>query len=240
MKKIIAFLAGVSQFFFLPCYGEAVSCDWTKELCAENIYSDYFDLQGGVSQACRGSLNNALHSIPPELRKFLSERISKKRKKYAFVKVSFQEAKKQQYSGTVHGVPSLYAVPDTIYTSTDICARINEVMVHEIGHLIHFAIMENHPSQANKWSRLWSDVYRRAGSPKDPVAYIGKHCGARRPCPFLGWKDADNEMEGFARLVEVRVKEHARNTTHPDYVRKTRFMDELIKYARRKFQGPTK
>ena len=232
MKKAIVW--GLSLLAF-PCYGEAVTC-WTKGVCAKTVYSEYFELRGGVSQMCRASLNNALHSIPLSLRGFLSERISKKRKKYAFIKVSFEEAKKQNYSGTVHGVPSLYAGGSAIYTVSNNCARIDTVIIHEIGHLIHFAIKENHPSWANRWSSLWNNVYRRAGSPKDPVDYIGKRCGGGRPCPFLGWKDADNEEEGFAVLVEVTVdKKRYYNTTHPDYVRKTRFMSQLIKYAERRF-----
>ena len=114
-------------------------------------------------------------------------------------------------------------------------AFLMTVLIHEIGHLIHFAIEENHWTYAKKWSQLWHDVYKRAGSPKDPIAYIGKHCNSRS-CPFLGWKDADNEREGFANLVEVIVrKQNLELPKHPDYIMKWNFINELIEYSKQKF-----
>ena len=184
-----------------------------------------FDLEG-ISQSCEESLNNSLESLPRNIRWLLTD-AKRKGMKFKFKKVSFEEAQKTKFAGTVYGVPIAYASSDTIFISSEYCPRINGNLTHEIGHIIHSVIKSNYPTLANEWSDLWQDIYRRnTSSSNSPTSY---HC-PNNNCAFIGWKDLDNENEGFAQLIHLSTdsyRQYWEDNTNPDFLLKLEFLSKL-------------
>lgn len=191
---------------------------------SDKIVDSYFNLEGNVTSSCYESLRNSLLVIPPEIRRYLMEEIHKRKSKYTFKRVSFEEAQNGLYPGTTHGIPVYFASGTTIFHATNHCARYSAMMTHEIGHLIHSSIQINHPKLANQWTKLWSDIFKKHGSPKDPVGFP---CPADN-CPFIGWKDVDSEDEGFAQLILAGTSHgHWQGNRHPDFLKKMKFLEAI-------------
>ena len=195
----------------------------------ESIFKHpYFKLEGNVSQSCRESLVNSFAELPEGIQYYLLEEINRRGEKYIFKRISFEEAKNTLYRGTVHGVPVFSPFPHTILHTSNVChGRIDRTIVHEIGHLVYASIQINRPLLAQKWSKLWQSIFKRNGSPQDPLSIQCTY----NDCPFIGWKDADNESEGFAQLITVSIpqaEEQKNSNKNPDYLKKMEFLDELI------------
>ena len=187
----------------------------------------YFKLEGNVSQSCRKSLVNSFEELPEGIQYYLLEEMNRRGEKYIFKRVSFEEAKNTQFRGTFYGVPTFYAGSHTIFHTSSICPKIDEVIIHEIGHLVYTSIQINQPFAAQNWSQLWQSIFKRNGSPQDPLSIQCTH----NDCPFIDWKDADNESEGFAQLITFSIpkaEEQKNSNKNPDYLKKMEFLDALI------------
>ena len=126
------------------------------------------------------------------------------------------------------GIPVYFADSTTLYHVTDNCGRINSTITHEIGHLIHSSIQINYPAMANQWTKLWNDIFKKHGSPNNPM--LKNLCPLPDNCPFISRKGAVNESEGFAELI-VEGSSHKTpgiQNTHPDYLKQIRFL-QIVK-----------
>ena len=188
------------------------------------LYDAYFDLEG-ISQSCKNSFEHSLKSLPQNLRQFLSDTVKKTGVKFKFKKISSEDAANFNFKGTVYGVPTFFASHHTIYTTNNHCSKWNYTMTHEIGHIIHATIKEHHSTLAQEWSQLWSDVHQKNGSPN-----VGNFSCPFDNCPFIGWKDVENEDEGFAQLILLSTYDYRqgwKNNKHPDFIRKIKFLNML-------------
>lgn len=194
---------------------------------ASNAYKDYdiFELDG-ISESCDQSLQNSLKSLPGNIKRYLIE-AKRRGMKLTFKKESLEEAQQAQFSGYIpFGVPILSASSDTIFTISDHCPLYNRNLTHEIGHIIHAIIRADYPSLAQEWSRLWQDIYEKNVSPSNPFD---------TPCPlndcaFIGWKDMENEYEGFAQLILLSTEDYQeiwKNNKNPDFLRKLDFLNKF-------------
>lgn len=213
MGKVLFFL---SWFFLAQPYVNADS---------HRIFDDYFTLEGSVASSCSESLKNSLSAIPQELRRYLIKEIQRRKSKYIFKRVSFEFAKKGQFSGRggMPGVPAFFAGSHTIYHVAGHCARQDSTITHEIGHLIHSSIRIHYPAMANQWEKLWNDIFEKQGSPKNPL--LSFPCPLDN-CPFINRKGAVNVNEGFAELIVEGSAHrlHGKQNRHPDYLRQMRFL----------------
>ena len=213
------FLILLSWFFFIYPYTNAAS---------HNIVDSYFTLEGNVSPSCYKSLGNSLSAIPLELRKYLSKEIQGRGSKYIFKRESFEAAQKMQFSGGggAPGVPVYFADATTIYILTDSCSSFNRTITHEIGHLIHSSIQINYPAMDFQWLQLWHDIFKKHGSPQNPL--LNFPCPPNN-CPFISRKGTVDEKEGFAELVVEgsRHKTPGTQNTHPDYLRQMKFLERV-------------
>ena len=204
--------------------------DSKSHLDNEYFNNPYFTLEGNVSQTCRELLVNSLSALPQEIKNYLIEEITRRGEKYLFKKVSFEESSNTHFHGTYYGTPVFYADSHTIYHSTNYCAPLEQIIIHEIGHLVHASIGINQPALYKDWYNLWLDVFERHGAYENPFEFRFQNSNS----PFIGWKDIDNYLEGFAQLIMLSAAapydemNSYQGNTHPDFLRKVDFLKNKL------------